>query len=315
MHGLTHFLNKHSSRESTPPIDDGSESWHSSMSSNDSRTMESTGRPIPINHRTSYAQRSLRGSPYEFASSPRDRYPNFASYFRDVMEKGGSPSQQQYHTHHGDYRRRSESERYQSATLNTYQVPSRHDYRQFVSPLFNDAMDDIQENEYSKCERYGEISNTKAGHNQYKSRFDNKSFAQKLTECASSAKESHSHERVERERRGSGSSSSGHRHKHHSIQDLIRTFSKKMGHWRHDAGEARRGSCATPVTSTETKPTDSEEFRSRSKSLDGDHLHKITQRSVLDDCGATYQIFDEILREGMYQVILLIKLWSKRLLF
>lgn len=300
MHGLTHFLHKHHSRESTPPLekDDSTESWYSSLSSTESpNTLHDETQPIPINQRGSYAQRSLRGSsgtPFEFASSPRDRFPNFASYFRDVMEGKGSPSQHHYHTHHLDSRRRSDGERYQTG-VNTYQAP-RHDYRHYVSPLYNDTMDDIQETEYSKCDRYGDISSTKLSHSAFKSRFDNKSFAQKLTESATSnTKEHHSHER-----RGSGSSGSGHKHKHHSIQELIRTFSKKVNHWRHDSQEGRRDSCAVPSTSVEeTRKTDSDEFRLRSKSLDGDHLHRVLRRPVLEDCGATYKIFDAIIQEGI----------------
>jgi hypothetical protein len=302
MHGLSHFLHKHHSRESTPPLekDDSTESWYSTLSSVDSRNSiqnDNQSKSIPINQRGSYAQRSLRGSsgsPFEFASSPRDRYPNFASYFRDVMEKG-SPSHHHYHTHHVDSRRRSDCERYQIG-VNTYHAP-RHEYRHFVSPLFNDAMDDIQENEYSKCERYGEISSTKLNHCPMKSKFDNKSFAQKLTESVSSSKDHPP------ERRGYGSSGSGHRHKHHSIQELIRTFGKKVGHWRHDSHEGRRTSVA--VTSSETNnKVDAEEFRSRSKSLDGDHLHKVIRRPILEDCGATYQIFDAILKEGTTNILL-----------
>ncbi|XP_026315282.1 uncharacterized protein LOC113226757 isoform X2 [Hyposmocoma kahamanoa] len=297
MHGLTHFLHKHHSRESTPPLEkeDSSESWYSSLSTSDSRTFyqNDNAKPIPINQRGSYAQRSLRGpsgSPFEFASSPRDRYPNFASYFREVMEGRNSPTQ-----HHPEYRRqRSEGERYQIG-VNTYQAP-RHDYRHYVSPLYNDVMDDIQENEYSKCERYGEISNTKLN-GPVRNRFDNKSFAQKLADSANNKDyKEHSHDK---ERRSSGSSASGSRHKHHSIQELIRTFGKKVGHWRHDSGEGRRGSCAVPNNSNEPIAS-SDEFRSRSKSLDGDHLNKIVRRPLLEDCGATYHIFDTIVKEGAH---------------
>lgn len=296
MHGLTHFLHKHHSRETTPPLEkeDSTDSWYSSLNSSDSRTFsqnDNNAKPIPINQRGSYAQRSLRGpsgSPFEFASSPRDRYPNFASYFREVMEGRNSPTQ-----HHPEYRRqRSEGERYQIG-VNTYQAP-RHDYRHFVSPLYNDVMDDIQENEYSKCERYGEISSTKLN-GPIKNRFDNKSFAQKLSESANSKDyKEHSHDK---ERRGSGSSASGSRHKHHSIQELIRTFGKKVGHWRHESSDGRRGSCAVPNISSEPTAS-SDEFRSRSKSLDGDHLNKIVKRPLLEDCGATYHIFDTIVKEG-----------------
>uniref|UniRef100_A0A1E1WEJ7 CBS domain-containing protein n=1 Tax=Pectinophora gossypiella TaxID=13191 RepID=A0A1E1WEJ7_PECGO len=313
MHGLSHFLQKHHSRESTPPPlekEDSTESWYSSLSSSDSRSFsqsETHGRAIPIsNQRGSFGQRSVRGSsgiPFEFASSPRDRYTNFASYFRDVMEGKGSPSQSTYHTHHPDYRRqRSDGDRYQVG-VNTYTAP-RADYRHFISPLYNDAaMDDIQENEYHKCERYGEISNTKLTHIPFKSRFDNKSFAQKLTESASGKdqKDHKHHNDYKDERRGSASSGSGQRHKHHSIQELIRTFGKKVGHWRHDSGEGRRGSCAVPaVASEEARARDPEEFRSRSKSLDADHLHRISKRPLLEDCGATYQIFESIVKEGAH---------------
>lgn len=305
MHGLSHFLHKHHSRESTPPLEkeDSSESWYSTISSTDSNSSQNNGqsRSIPINPRGSYGQRSLRGpsgSPFECASSPRDRYPTFASYFRDVMESRHSPTQQNYHTHQSDYRRRSDSERYQT-NVNTYQVP-RHEYRPYISTIYNEAMDDIQENEYSKCDRYGEISNPKLSHTPYKNRFDNKSFAQKLTESV----QTNTKENQSNERRGSGSSASGHRHKHHSIQELIRTFGKKVGQWRHDASEGRRGSCAAPATATEeVRAADSEEFRSRSKSLDGDHLHKVLRRPLLEDCGATYQIFDAILKEGNYKTL------------
>lgn len=302
MHTFTHFMQKHHSRESTHPLEkeDSSESWYSTISSTDSHNSihndSSQSRAIPINVRGSYAQRSLRGTagaPFECASSPRDKYPNFASYFREVMESRGVPAHHNTHHHHPDYRRqRSEGDRYQIG-VNTYQAP-RHDYRHYVSPLYSDVMDDIQENEYSKVEKYGEISNHKINHMSYKSKFDNKSFAKKLAESAN--------ERVDcpriQERRSSGSNASGHKHKHNSIQELIRTFGKKVGSWRHDSTE-RRSSCAVPTPTEPEHPPDPEEFRSRSKSLDGDHLHRVLQKPLLEDCGATYQIYDTIVREGI----------------
>lgn len=293
MHGITHFFHKHHSRESPPSLDkdDGSDSWSSALSSTDSRSSQNDNTPskaVPINRRSSCTHRSQRSSPLEFASSPRDRYPNFSSYFRDVMEGHRPQSPHSYQPQNVDSRTmRLEEERYQSC-VNAYRT-SNSDYRQFVSPLYNEVMDEIQENEYSKCERYGEISSSKLSHTPFKSRFDNKSFAQRLTENFHSDKE-HSHST---ERRSSASSASGQRHKH-SIQDLIRTFSKKVGHWRHDSGEGRRGSCAVPVSS----PAQKEEFRSRSKSLDAGKAHKLSKRAALEDCGATYQIFESILQEG-----------------
>ncbi|CAG9137412.1 unnamed protein product [Plutella xylostella] len=302
MHGISQFVHKHESREATPPLgkEGSGESWYSSISSVDSRgSMHNEGqRGIPIT-RGSYARHSLRSSspsPFEFASSPRDRYPNFASYFREVMETRSST----------DHRPKRDSDRYHTP------APRSH----FLSPLFNDVMDDIQENEntkateYRKCERYGDISNTKLNHMQYKHRFDNKSFAQKLADSVTTKEHErrgsdhgHSHDRRgsdhghSHERRGSESSTGTHKHKHHYIQEMIRSFSKKMGHWR-EGGEGRRGSCAVPATRTET--VDPEEFRSRSKSLDGEHLHRLQKRPLLEDCGATYQIFDTILKEGAH---------------
>ncbi|XP_045510428.1 uncharacterized protein LOC123705603 isoform X2 [Colias croceus] len=291
MHGLSNFFHKHHSRESTPPLEeeDSSDSWQSNLSTPDPRPAQSDGRSkaIPINRRSCCTHRSFRGTPgssYEYSSSPRDRYSNFASYYRDVMDPQAqvSGASSTPHSSHGESRRRHDDDRYSSSLQ-----PTRQDYRHYVSPLFNDVMDDIQENEFSKCERYGEISNTKISH---KSRFDNKSFVKKLTENITRSKDSS-------ERRGSGSSGSGHNYKH-SFQELIRTFSKKVGHWRHESGEGRRGSCAVPATTLE--PTiDPEEFRSRSKSLDADRIHKVTH-SILDDCGATYEIFEAILREGAH---------------
>lgn len=309
MHSITNFLHKHQQSQQhiqkRESVEDNSsaDSWYSTLSSSESRhsmrdQLDSNAGALPINQRAPNIPRNIRvpsGCPYEFASSPRDRYPNFASYFRDVMEgeKKGSPTQHHYHTHHPDYRRqRSDGERYQIG-VNIFQAPTRNEYRNFMSPLYDDVMDDIQENEYSKCVRYGEISSTKLSH---KNRFDNKSFAQKLTESVTDTKD-HANER-----RGSGSSSNSHRQKPHTIQELFRTFSKKVGHWRHEAsGEGRRGSCAIPATSHgEDRAMDSDEFRSRSKSLDGDHIHKVHRGPLLEDCGATYEIFEAILREGAH---------------
>lgn len=294
MHGISHFLHKHQSRESTASIakDD---SWCSTLSSIDSHSSvnnDTSSKAIPINRRGCCTHRTFRGSPVDTTSSPRDRYPYSSSYFRDVTEGHGSPSPLHYHAHSFDPKtKRTDEERYQTTT-NAYYAP-RQDYRYFMSPLYNEVMDDIQENEYTKCEKYGEISSTKLSHTPFKTRFDNKSFAKKLTESVNTCKD----QSYPTERRGSGSSASGNRHKHHSIQEIIRTFSKKVGHWRHESGEGRRGSCAVPATSTDrTNPK--EEFRSRSKSLDGDHIQKGLRRSVLEDCEATYQIFETILKEG-----------------
>lgn len=299
MHGFNSFFHKHRHRESTPPLDkdNSTDSWHSAAStSEDSRnSLTEPSKCISINARGSSGQRSLRGtpgSPYEHAPSPRDRYPNFASYFREVMENRAVHNA--HRNHPVDYRRRGSLDHdvYQIG-MNTYQLPARHD-KHYVSPLYSDAMDDIDEHEYNKADKYGEISNHNINHMTYKGKFDNKSFAKKLAESVSPKVEKPERRGSVRERTSSESSGSGHKHKHSSIHEIIRTFSKKVGSWRHDAND-RRGSCAIPAPN---KYTESDEFRSRSKSLDGEQIHGVFQKSILDDCGATYEIFDAIVREG-----------------
>lgn len=79
-----------------------------------------------------------------------------------------------------------------------------------------------------------------------------------------------------------------HSHHHHSIQELKRFFGKKVNNWISERG-ARRSSC-----SEDSSPKADEEFRGRSKSLDG------TVKRPIRDCESTYRIYDSILREGMF---------------
>lgn len=83
-----------------------------------------------------------------------------------------------------------------------------------------------------------------------------------------------------------------HSHHHHSIQELIRHFGRKVHHWRSDGGY-RRASCSED--SPNSKPDD---FRERSKSLDA-----CTKRPAISDCEATYRIYNNILKEGMWLFI------------
>lgn len=81
-----------------------------------------------------------------------------------------------------------------------------------------------------------------------------------------------------------------HNHHHHSIQELIRHFGKSVrNHWKSEGGY-RRASCSEDSTTCKLE----EEFRGRSKSLDGTFKKK-----VLTDCEATYRIYESILKEGI----------------
>ncbi|GJQ70364.1 hypothetical protein Trydic_g22796 [Trypoxylus dichotomus] len=95
----------------------------------------------------------------------------------------------------------------------------------------------------------------------------------KVEHCAaSSPKQRHSHHH--------------HHHHHHSIQELKRFFGKKVNNWISERG-ARRSSC-----SEDSSPKPDDEFRGRSKSLDG------TIKRPIRDCESTYKIYDSILREA-----------------
>lgn len=85
------------------------------------------------------------------------------------------------------------------------------------------------------------------------------------------------------------SSHKGHNHHHHSIQELIRHFGKKVHHWRSEGGY-RRASCSED---SPRKEQEEDEFRERSKSLDG-----AVKRRQISDCEATYRIYNTILKEG-----------------
>lgn len=79
-------------------------------------------------------------------------------------------------------------------------------------------------------------------------------------------------------------------HHNNGIQELIRHFGKKVHHWRSEGGYGRRNSCSEDSGSKE------EEFRGRSKSLDGSSK----RIPAIGDCEATYRIYDSILREGEF---------------
>lgn len=131
-----------------------------------------------------------------------------------------------------------------------------------------------------------------------KNRFDNSSFIRGLNSVISQNSVDSGNQ--------TGSSNNNSRekisksHHHHSIHEMIKNLGKKVHIWprnRHDSineneisSGGRQSSCQTP------EPEVHEKFRSRSKSLDVN-----LTRKVLDDCEATYKIYNRILREGNYR--------------
>lgn len=123
----------------------------------------------------------------------------------------------------------------------------------------------------------------------HRHRFDNTSFAKSLSvdeqdppsgQNQSPHKDGHKQQKQQHHH---------HHHHHHSIQEIFKHLGKKMHVWprkHHDAQSV----CTSPQNDPQ------ENFRTRSKSLDVNTLSRPNR--ILDDCGATYKIYDRIVKEG-----------------
>uniref|UniRef100_A0A182F855 Uncharacterized protein n=1 Tax=Anopheles albimanus TaxID=7167 RepID=A0A182F855_ANOAL len=158
----------------------------------------------------------------------------------------------------------------------------------------------------------------------YRHRFDNSSFARKLTQSisqssidsghSSTSKTSMSKDKEEKEKRHHNKDGKSgnqhhnhHHHHHHSITEMIKHLGKKAHIWpggrtRHssisedhhadgDHHSSAGGGGAGGDGDSISHPK--EDFRTRSRSLDVDQ-----RRRILDDCESTYKIYNKILREG-----------------
>ncbi|XP_059218907.1 uncharacterized protein LOC106090612 isoform X4 [Stomoxys calcitrans] len=117
-------------------------------------------------------------------------------------------------------------------------------------------------------------------------RFDNSSFARSLSINEDEDNVSTSSPRV-------------HKHKHqkdhhHSLQEMLKSIGKKVHIWPRKSHDHDRTNsvCTSPQNDLQ------ENFRSRSKSLDVNTLRRPNR--ILEDCEATYTIFDKILKEGAH---------------
>lgn len=79
-----------------------------------------------------------------------------------------------------------------------------------------------------------------------------------------------------------------------SLQGMLKNFGKKAHLWPRKRHETTSTCNMSLVTSPVNDPQ--EQFRSRSKSLDVSYI--TTGNPILNDCDATYKIFDKIVREG-----------------
>lgn len=121
-------------------------------------------------------------------------------------------------------------------------------------------------------------------------RFENNSFVKSLSineddnvSRTSSPKE-HKHKHKDHKEKD-------HHHHHHSIQEMLKHFGKKVHIWPRKSHDNTPSSvCTSPQNDPQ------ENFRTRSKSLDVNTLSRPNR--ILEDCGATYKIFDKIVKEG-----------------
>lgn len=111
-----------------------------------------------------------------------------------------------------------------------------------------------------------------------KSRFDNSSFIRSLNDSDTNINQS------PKEKSEKSSKS--------SLHGMIKHISKKAHIWPRKRHESMSCSMTTNGATTPTNEVP-DNFRSRSKSLDVNYGNRI-----LNDCDATYKIFDSIVREG-----------------
>ncbi|XP_037825904.1 RHO1 GDP-GTP exchange protein 2-like isoform X1 [Lucilia sericata] len=118
-------------------------------------------------------------------------------------------------------------------------------------------------------------------------RFDNTSFVKSLSinEDETSSPKDHKHKHKDKHEHH------GHHGHHHSIQELLKHFGKKVHIWPRKSHD---NTASSVCTSPQNDPQ--ENFRSRSKSLDVNTINRPNR--ILEDCGATYKIFDKIVKEG-----------------
>lgn len=141
-----------------------------------------------------------------------------------------------------------------------------------------------------------------------RNRFDNSSFIRSLNSAVSQTSVDSGHHT------GSSANNSKEKlshknHHHHSIQEMIKHFGKKVHIWprnRHDSiNENEIANNRQNSNNLPDFPDPQENFRSRSKSLDVQ-----SSRKVLDDCEATYKIYNRILKEGKNLVCDTLKLYG-----
>ncbi|KXJ80962.1 hypothetical protein RP20_CCG022529 [Aedes albopictus] len=227
-----------------------------------------------------------RRSSLESAGSP-PMYNNAGFFPHDLDDIYEYKTDHQYFTHTGGY---DEPDR---SALSS-------DYHRNMLFQRNHAFHSLDE--------YANAANHTLGFNRYqydrylghRNRFDNSSFARKLTSSisqssidsssdlslSSSSKEKHHHHRNHHKS-----------HHHHSITEMLKSLGKKAHIW---PGRTRHQSIneSHEIDLSKLNQNEQVEFRGRSRSLGTERT-----RWILDDCESTYNIYNKILKEGNWVVV------------
>uniref|UniRef100_A0A182VEX0 Uncharacterized protein n=1 Tax=Anopheles merus TaxID=30066 RepID=A0A182VEX0_ANOME len=250
---------------------------------------------MPDPRTNAYNPSARRGSLESACSPPNHHYNTTAGYFpHDLDDIYEYKTDHQYFTHTGAYHQHPA-------------YPLTSDHQRNLLFQRNHGFHSLDEYASSGVSSSNSSNNRLLG---YRNRFDNSSFARKLTQSISqssidsghstasksSTSNNNGHEKRSREKGGSNS-----HHHHHSITEMIKHLGKKAHIWPggrtrhssisedHHTDEHRRGAGDGDGMIAPPK----EDFRSRSRSLDVDQT-----RRILDDCESTYKIYNKILREG-----------------
>uniref|UniRef100_A0A182QT22 Uncharacterized protein n=1 Tax=Anopheles farauti TaxID=69004 RepID=A0A182QT22_9DIPT len=252
-----------------------------------------------------YNPSARRGSLESACSPPSGHHYNTAGYFpHDLDDIYEYKTDHQYFTHTGAYHHHHPG----------YPLTSDHQRNM----LFQRSHGFHSLDEYASSG----VSSSNSSNNRllgYRNRFDNSSFARKLTQSISqssidsghssaSKSSNNNHEKRSREKSSGGGGGGGHHH-HHSITEMLKHLGKKAHIW--PGGRTRHASISEDHSSAERRSggggggggaagdgdglmgNPREDFRTRSRSLDVDQT-----RRILDDCESTYKIYNKILREG-----------------
>uniref|UniRef100_A0A182NSA9 Uncharacterized protein n=1 Tax=Anopheles dirus TaxID=7168 RepID=A0A182NSA9_9DIPT len=240
-----------------------------------------------------YNPSARRGSLESACSPPNSHHYNTAGYFpHDLDDIYEYKTDHQYFTHTGAYQHPA--------------YPLTSDHQRNLLFQRNHGFHSLDEYASSGVSSSNSSNNRLLG---YRNRFDNSSFARKLTQSISqssidsghsstSKSSNNNHEKRNREKGGTGGS-----HHHHSITEMLKHLGKKAHIWpggrtRHasiseDHSVDRRSGGVGAGDGDGLIAHPREDFRTRSRSLDVDQT-----RRILDDCESTYKIYNKILREG-----------------